>query len=307
MASIAFLGPEGTFTHEAAQHWAGPDTELTALDDIRAVYLAAESGAEDFGVVAIENSVEGYVVPSLDLLLGTNVVAIDEFQVDIAFDAYVLPDSTPDHLAVVSHPHALAQCTSFIERLGVPTRTSLSTAAACRDLQRSEVAIAPGICGEMYGLTRLASHVEDFSGARTRFLLVTARHASREAVRRLADRASVHTMIAVTPQVTGPGVLARLTNAFADRSINLTSLISRPLKGQESKYSFVLTLAGHPSHDDVRGALEEALRAGDLVRTLGVFPSLPTMASTELLDVVPPGSVRMASHSSALSEALLWD
>jgi prephenate dehydratase/chorismate mutase/prephenate dehydratase len=306
MTRVAYLGPEGTFTHEAARHWAAADTELVPLEDIRDVYAAVEGHAVDSAVVAIENSVAGYVVPSLDLLLDAEVVAVDEVAVDITFDAFVLPGSTGEPLVAVSHPHGLAQCQQFVLRRGLPTRASTSNAAACRDLRPAEVAIGPRSCGELYGLEVLERSVEDFAGARTRFLFIVRRADSRDAVRAAASTGSVHTMIAVTPQATGPGVLARITTTFADRSINLTSLITRPLRGRASKYCFVMTLQGHPSNDDVHGALEELLDAGDLVRTLGVFPSVPAVMAGELRDVVPRGSVSIGSSAAELDGALLW-
>ena len=306
MTRTRFLGPVGTFTQVAAQHWAGIDGELEPMTELRQVYESVENESCDFGVVAIENSVEGYVVPSLDLLLNSNVVAVDEFQVPITFDAFVLPDCPDVPHVVVSHPHALAQCGRFIQEVGVPVRPATSTAAACRDLKPGEIGIGPNVCGDMYGLRTLRSAVEDYSGARTRFLLLTDRTTARERIRGMAAQPAAHMMIAATPQVTGPGVLARLATCFADRGINLTSLISRPLKGHESKYCFVLTLGGHPQNAMVRGALEELLAAGDVVKTLGVFESFPSLAASDLVPVAPKGSARIASSTKALDEALLW-
>lgn len=288
---VAFLGPEGTFTHQAAENLSAGSGRLLPMNSIDDVYAAVETESVEFGVVPIENSVEGYVVPSLDVLLNSsNALAIGESNLDVSFQAYQRAGSTQPRV-IVSHPHALAQCQHFVRELGLPTRIAASTATACRDLGDGEIAIGAPICQSLYGLTVLRDRVEDHSGAQTRFLLLAPRNAGLARARQLAFNEPVQTMLAITPTVTGPGVLARICSAFADRGINLTSLISRPLKVQQARYSFIFTLQSHPSAPAMKAALNESFRGGHWVKLLGAYPAPPIADVLDLVSSVPRGSI----------------
>lgn len=306
MASLAFLGPEGTFTHAAALALPGRGTPVprTLVTD---VYDDVAAGRADAGVVAIESSVEGYVVPSLDAIVAArDVVAVDEVTVDVAFDAFTHPSATA-LTEVTAHPHGLAQCAAWIAARGLTAVPASSNAAACRDVQPHQVALGPGLCGELYGLTTLARGVQDFAGARTRFLLVTDREAARaELVARHDDGGAWRTMLAITPHEIGPGVLARITAAFGERGVNMSSLITRPLKAQEGTYVFVVTLDGAPWEPHVRALLGQLLGAGDSLKTLGVFPARPGAESGFDTSRVPAGSVRAGDDDVTLARELLW-
>lgn len=317
---LAYLGPEGTFTHEAALGWVDrlsdgpgrPSIELVPLRTVADVYAQVASGEVSHGVVAIENSVEGYVVPSLDAIVAArDVVAVDEAFVTITFDAFALPDdeSVPTHVS--SHPHGLAQCQAFITAHSLTTVPATSNAAACRDIVPGQLALAPRICGELYGLRTHTRSVEDFHGARTRFLLLTSRDsavdAGAEGLGRIAAGAPTwRTMLAITPHVTGPGVLARITDAFGALGVNLSSLITRPIKALEAKYVFIVTVDAAPWDASLRSVLEGLLEAGDSVKTLGVFPSRGELDETVEVHRVPAGSVQAGADETALRRGLLW-
>ena len=328
MTRVAYLGPEGTFTHQAAVRWArtqghdaldlappshaGADgaagVELVAVPTVTGVYAAVASGVHDHGIVAIENSVEGYVVPSLDAIIGSDdVVAIDEVVLEITFDAFVRPGHG-DLTEVTAHPHGLAQCQEFVARSGAVPVPSSSNAAACRDASGHQIAIGPPLCGELYGLDLFEAGVEDFHGARTRFLTIVRRdraQAALEAVR-AGGVERWRTMLALTPHLTGPGVLARITQAFGSGGVNLSSLITRPLKALEGRYVFVLTVDAAPWEPAVRDVLEGLLAAGDSVKTLGVFPARGELDEALSSDHVPVGSVRAGASADELDRGLLW-
>lgn len=304
---LGYLGPEGTFTHQATRHWLRGHGTAVGIDGIDAVYRAVAEGTVDRGVVPIENSVEGYVVPSLEALLASEeVLAVGAHSEPITFSALAHSDSAGEPAAtVVSHPHALAQCSRFIRSRGWTARAASSTGAACRDLRPGEIAIAAAMCAELYGLSRIADHVEDYRGGRTRFLLL-ARRVDAEADIAAAGDGPAETILAVTPQRIGPGVLAEVVNVFADSRINLTSVVTRPLKAQDGKYVFVFTIEGHPRQTDLRRGLEDLLAQGNYLKVLGVFPPPRRPLSEGPLREFPPGSARLSDDSAVLARALLW-
>ncbi|GAA2515389.1 prephenate dehydratase [Rarobacter incanus] len=309
--ATAYLGPEGSFTYAAARHWASP-RDLIAADSVPVIVAGIEDGRWSAGVIAIENSVEGYVTPSLDSLIGAgNAVAVDQLDLPIEFDAFVR--SGADGVSrVTAHPHGLAQCKNFIRDHHLTPVPASSNAAACRDLDDEAVALGPRICGELYGLTTVATSVQDFAGARTRFLLVTRRDAARERLGTRGAGAGAEpalgwsTMLAITPVVTGPGVLARIAGAFGARGVNMSSLITRPLKALSGKYVFIVTCDGKPGDPPVASLIAQLLDAGDSVKTLGVFPSVEDLQAQVSSDRIPPGSVVAASTAAERTRGLLW-
>ncbi len=280
--TLLYLGPQGSFTHQAAEGAAsslsgafGRDLRPTAADDVPRIMEAVEFG-RSCGVIAWENNVEGYVVPNLDALIDArNVVGIARVGVDVVFDAFVLDGGEDVPLRqAVAHPHGLAQCRGFIARTGLTAVPATSNAAACRDLKPGQVALGPAICGPLYSRRTLETGVQDFAGARTDFLVLAPRDDARAlfARQRSSGVLDFESVVVFIPLSTGPGVLADLLDVLRDAGLNMTSFISRPIKGHDGTYSFIATVDAAPWQPAFRGVLERLVAHGDWIKTLAVYP-----------------------------------
>lgn len=303
MRTLHYLGPEGTFTHQAALEAAdflnplAGGVALAAEHDVPAILHAVHENG-DWGIIAWENNIEGYVVPNLDALIDAdNAAGFARVGVDVSFDAFIrLPqgassdqESIDKALAactqVTAHPHGLAQCRRFTADHRLREVPSSSNGAACRDLIEGQVALGPGLCGELYGLTRVGAAVEDYPGAHTEFVVIAPRDEVSELIPQAAARTERATadggradddeyesIIAFIPLNTGPGVLANLLDVLRDAGLNMTSFISRPIKGHDGTYSFIATFDAAPWQRHCRDALAEVAGHGDWVKTLAVYP-----------------------------------
>jgi prephenate dehydratase len=270
MPKLTYLGPEGTFTHQAAKDLARAGEELEPLGSVRDVVQSVEAGEAAAGVVAFESSLEGPVPANLDeLLLKTSRCMISgERVLPISFTLFRTPDDDSPLTAVTSHAFGLAQCSRFIEESGVEAYESPSTAGACRDLAESPKpgwgAIGPPVAGDMYGLRAEREHVEDDERAATRFVVL--RTSCPEPTGK--DRSA----FSFRPSHDEPGSLVRLLQEFGLRDINLTAIKSRPTKELLGEYIFYIECEGHIREPHLRDAVLGVLRFQSVTRFLGSFP-----------------------------------
>lgn len=265
-----YLGPSGSFCHQAALRL-NEDFELKPAASVAEIVAAVEAGESDFGLVPIENSVDGEVTSTVDSIVfnTTDLLVRDEVVVPVEFDVFVKPGVT-SITRVMSHPVALAQCQNFITANSLTRETSASTSAAVQTVAEGDAedvgALASPIAGELYGLIPLAKGVQDNAGAHTKFYLlgksIHARQVGRE----------YRTWVAVIPPTNRTGILGDMLAEFSSRGISLTSLSSRPLRADIGAYAFNFTVEGHISDDPVRAALEAIIALGSRVRVVGSFP-----------------------------------
>ncbi|HEX3334746.1 MAG TPA: prephenate dehydratase [Acidimicrobiales bacterium] len=273
--SVAYFGPEATFTQEALL--TEPDlaaAALAPLPSITAVLGAVARGEADGGFVPIENAIEGTVSATIDGLIHDVDLHIQrEVVMDIHLHLMARPGTQlTDVRSVSSYPHALAQCQAFLARAlpQAEQRAANSTADAARLLGESGpadgAAIAPRVAAERYGLTILAEDVEDHPENQTRFVLVA---------RTRVPRPTGHdkTSIVCFQRADHPGSLHGILGQFAARNINLTKLESRPTKQGLGDYCFVIDLAGHVGDEVVADCLRDLHAGLAEVKFLGSYPA----------------------------------
>ena len=272
---LAYLGPPGTFTEEALMACPESDgAELVPLATVPEVVAAVDTGTVDGGVVPIENSIEGSVSITLDTLaFDTGGVTIQrEVVLPIRHALLGRPGVALDAIrAVVSHPHATAQCRTFVaENLPqAEIRAANSTAEAAKIVgDRGPIepwaAIGTELAAKLYGLVVLAPDIEDRRENATRFVLL-----GRDVVEPTGeDKTGVVCFI----EKDRPGALLAILHEFSDRGINLTKLESRPTKERLGEYCFFIDIEGHAAEDNVKHALT-SLRTKILdVKVLGSYP-----------------------------------
>jgi len=243
---IAYLGPQGTFTEDAALLH-DKTAQLIPFPSIPAVAVAVASGMAEEGVVAIENSLEGSVTDTLDLLIHESGVFIrKELVLPIEHYLLVKPGTEAGEVKVLySHPQALGQCRNVIERCfpKVNVVAALSNAAAVEEMMastHSAAAIGTRRAAELYGAEILARGIQDKASNVTRFVVLA-----------LTDHpptGSDKTSLCFSFADDRPGVLCEVLQKFAERNINLAKIESRPSKESLGRYIFLIDIEGH--HDD---------------------------------------------------------
>jgi len=270
MPRYAFLGPAGTFSEEAVFALSVDDVQPVECASIPEVFEAVERGRADAGVVPIENSIEGSVPATLDALAFDSQLEIQrELVLDVHFSAVVAPGTKlAEVTSVVAHPQASGQCRRWLERKlpGRPVTAANSNAEAVQIAVASAgvLALGPEIAAELYGGEVLESHVEDYAGNQTRFVVIGRGIRERTG----ADKTS----LALFMKKDKPGALLMILSEFAYGDINLTKIQSRPTKRQLGDYMFFVDLEGHVDDPNVRTALDCLRLKLREVKVLGSFP-----------------------------------
>lgn len=283
---VGFLGPVGTFTHEALRS----QTDLLRADAIAYATIgealsAVTSGEVDVAVVPLENAIEGTVSATVDSLIFDNDLLIEREMV-LPIQLHLMARAgvgLGDLTEVWSYSHALAQCRSFLQSnlASVPTKISASTADAARIVSESSVsagAVAPAVAAEIYGLSIIATDVEDHDGNATRFVVV-----GRGAVP--APTGHDRTTIVCFQDADRPGSLYGILGRFAARDINLTKLESRPTKRGLGEYCFVIEFEGHIADDVIADCLVDLQAHLTRVKFLGSYPVTGEEAASRREDV----------------------
>jgi chorismate mutase / prephenate dehydratase len=264
---IAYLGPEGTFTQSAALKHFGHSVNTSAFGSIDQVFREVESGASNYGVVPIENSIEGVVNHTLDMLNDSRLKICGEVELRIHHHLLSKDESLHGITRVYSHQQALAQCRTWLDtHLIKAERFSVSSNAEAARMAGTEehvAAIASESAGELYELNNLANNIEDEPDNTTRFLVIGKEMCSASG----NDKTS---LIFSAPNK--PGALHKMLSCFADNGVSMTRIESRPSRREMWDYVFFVDIEGHAEDESVKKALSALEDCSAMLKLLGSYP-----------------------------------
>ncbi|HRD93875.1 MAG TPA: prephenate dehydratase [Accumulibacter sp.] len=264
---IAFLGPLGTFSESAATKHFGHAARLMPQISIDDVFREVEAAHADYAVVPIENSTEGAIGRTLDLLLNTPLKICGEVVLRIHQHLLSNERSLDGVTKVYSHAQSLAQCHEWLNRsLPRAQRISVGSNAQAAQLAAAEAgtaAIAGQAAADRYHLPQLASNIEDEPNNTTRFVVLGHQEAGPSGRDRTSLIMSAHNQT---------GALSKLLAPFSDAGVSMTRLESRPARHTLWAYVFFVDLEGHRDDQSVRSALAELGRRAPYLKILGSYP-----------------------------------
>lgn len=266
--SIAFLGPEGTFTQAAAYKHFGQDAQTRPVNSIDEVFREVEAGSAHYGIVPVENSSEGVVNHTLDCFKTSQLQVIGEVELHIHHQLLVSEHTRKDSIKqIYAHQQTLAQCRKWLDvhYPGVELVALNSNAEAARRIRNEwhSAAIASDVAAKIYGLEILHANIEDNPENTTRFLVIGREKAERSG----QDKTS----ILVSAQDRS-GALLDILTPLAKHNITMTSIETRPDLPTKWAYVFFIDLKGHVDDENIRLALEEIRPLVKELRVLGSYP-----------------------------------
>jgi prephenate dehydratase len=280
---IGVLGPTGSYSEKAAEKWIAKEGDakgfsLQYYDDIPDTVSAVLDRTIDLGIVPVENSLEGSVGITLDLLNENDLTIVGEVVVTIKH-CLLSKGKLSDIRIILSHPQALAQCRQFLKKrfANAEIRTTGSTSHAAKLANEFEemAAIASRESAQMYGLEVLIQDIQDREENHTRFIVIKAGPTAGptpEPEPSLSEKGSYKTSIIVYLKKDRPGALYELLGEFAKRGVNLTRIESRPSKRALGDYIFYIDFEGHTNDEVIRDALDNITSSVGMLKNLGSYP-----------------------------------
>lgn len=264
---VGYLGPEGTFSNEAVLQVTDDSTLIIAYDTIMDIFVSLENGEIDEAIVPIENSTQGSVLVTLDLLTEYNFKVKAELFLPIKHNLLVQKGKKLDDITVIcSHSQAIAQCRNYISNVQKQVHSMSSTANAARYVTEISTAAVIGskVLSEKYDLDILEENIQDYDNNVTRFVLISA-HDNQEITGH--DKTS----IIISLYGDKPGGLYEVLYEFARNNINLTKIESRPSKKGMGKYIFFIDLEGHRNNVLIENALKDIQRKVEFFKIIGSY------------------------------------
>lgn len=265
---VAYLGPEGTFSHAAALKHFGQSVKARPMAAIDEIFREVAAGAVSYGVVPVENSTEGAINHTLDSFLEHDIVICGEVELRIHHHLLVGENTKTDHITrVYSHAQSLAQCRKWLDAYypNVERVAVASNAEAAKRVKGewSSAAIAGDMAASLYGLTIHAEKIEDRPDNSTRFLIIGSRAVPASG----DDKTSV--IVSVSNK---PGALHELLIPFHENGVDLTRIETRPSRSGKWSYVFFIDFMGHEDDPLVKDVLEKIVNQSTGVKVLGSYP-----------------------------------
>ncbi|GJL78513.1 MAG: prephenate dehydratase [Nitrospinaceae bacterium] len=270
---IAFLGPETTFSHQAAIKQFGRSAVLSPFNSIEVIFSEVEQGNCDYGIVPVENSTEGVINLTLDCFVDSPLLICDEVKLEVSLCLLSKAEDIQKIKVIYSHPQALAQCRNWLSRHlpgieQIPTSSTASAAKQARS-KKSSAAIAGALASEEYQLNVLAKKMQDRSDNHTRFLIIGKEKAKK------SKQNKTTVMFSIKDE---SGSLLKVLQLFAKNKINLTKIQSRPLRNRTWEYLFYLDFDGHIDDPNVQKVIDALSRQSLFMKVLGSYPESGTKA-----------------------------
>jgi chorismate mutase/prephenate dehydratase len=265
--AVAFLGPAGTFSEQAVYKQFGHAVEGEPCVSIDEVFRATEAGTADFGVVPIENSTEGTINRTLDLLLQTSLAISGEISIPVHHSLMTKSGSMDGVTRICAHSQALAQCQAWLNQHypNIPRQAVASNAEAARMAgeDAAVAAIAGEIAVEKYTLQVISAHIQDDPHNRTRFAVIGRLHTTPSG----KDQTSL--VLSVPNKA---GAVYSLLAPLAKHGVSMTRFESRPARTGTWEYYFYVDIEGHAQDEKVAKALEELKQNAAFFKVLGSYP-----------------------------------
>jgi chorismate mutase / prephenate dehydratase len=266
---VAYLGPEATFTHLTAIAKFGASISYQPCHSIGDIFTEIERGRCDYGVVPIENSIEGAVNHTLDMFVESNLKICSEIHSEISHHLLSRESSLSRIKKIYSNPQVFGQCRlwleSHLQKAALIEVSSTSDAARRARRERGSAAIASELAGKMYQLRNLAGSIEDSAHNITRFLVIGKNSAGRTR----QDKTSI--LLSIRDRV---GALQRILAPFKKNGINLTKIESRPSKRKAWDYYFFVDFLGHTDEPKVQRTLRSLEHECKFMKILGSYPAV---------------------------------
>lgn len=271
MIKIGYLGPRGTFSHEALRKYIGELPHIPQdFSSIPEIIMAVQDNKLDEAIVPIENSIEGAVNATMDMIALEGDLMIKAEQIIPIREHLLVRKGTrlSEVRTVLSHPQPLGQCRIFLseEMPFALTKAVYSTAAAAEEVSGgngSLAAIGSTAAAEVYGLDIAKSDIQDHDNNHTRFIVVS----KKDALRTGFDKTSI--MFSTEDK---PGSLYRVLDIFNLWDINMTRIESRPAKNKLGRYIFFVDVNGHREDEELRDALTMVRKKTSFLKVLGSYP-----------------------------------
>ena len=263
---VAFLGPEGTYTHSAAVKHFGSLIETQPVESIEEVFRVVEAGGANFGVVPVENSSAGVINHTLDLFMKSSLMISGEVALRIRHNLLTKLDSLDKIDRVYAHQQSLAQCSQWLDKhIPDAERIAMSSnaQAVLHAIESNDASIGGSLAAELYDVPVLVSDIEDEPDNTTRFVVIGQHSSPPSGDDRTSLLVFVHNK---------PGSLFDLLKPLAERGISMSNIESRPSRRGVWDYVFFIDIDGHRDEEVVKAAIAEIEKASAMVTILGSYP-----------------------------------